>query len=106
MQGAKNLGLRLQKHQCSKSVLHISRQAVPLEYHLPLASVHQHNMVPTTRQFYDLPVELQHAILSYVQSPMIRAFPEGFNYPIPRGWPTSTTEGAGGCDRIPLAKSG
>jgi hypothetical protein len=25
-------------------------------------------------------------------SPMIRSFPEGFNYPIPRGWPTSTTE--------------
>ncbi|KAJ5763281.1 hypothetical protein N7533_001962 [Penicillium manginii] len=26
------------------------------------------------------------------QSPMIRAFPPGFNYPIPRGWPISTTE--------------
>lgn len=26
------------------------------------------------------------------QTPMIRAFPQGFNYPIPRGWPTSTTE--------------
>lgn len=25
-------------------------------------------------------------------SPMIRSFPEGFNYPIPRGWPTPTTE--------------
>lgn len=25
-------------------------------------------------------------------SPMVRAFPQGFNYPIPRGWPTSTTE--------------
>lgn len=25
-------------------------------------------------------------------SPMIQAFPPGFNYPIPRGWPCSTTE--------------
>ncbi|KAJ5815014.1 hypothetical protein N7474_006791 [Penicillium riverlandense] len=30
-----------------------------------------------------------HLFAPFYPTPMIRAFPKGFNYPIPRGWPTS-----------------